>query len=617
MDMEKLMQKYPNVSREEIENNRGSIWYVRYLNKKRENVNAKESVETVPLVQMLSVHVTPSDKFKDRNEPLTMYGRIYVEYRDTYYGKIIVHDLFSRKCDDAQVLGPNGGPLTLIGPDNPCSWSCNNCTPLNNNTRLVVDVFIGGEGNKLFAEKRLCCEYDDMTIDMEKMELECVYGELCSLALRYIVMPFAVYGRVAVHFYSKQENRFVNVQGRIVARYGNIKVSECTLFEKEHDNEFERMENKGLKLCRCCVGVPIHSSLILDLDLSEFKTGRKILKETLEFRVRSEEYSDKFIFDDDIEIRIHVGWFSPSSQIGLELMELDDDDDDDDDDNEASCVPVASSSNFFFKIPEYPDFYYSAYSVEIFSVFIYRGKYKPLQVYGYIQVACKDECMFYVFKREAKEDAFGLPEHSKTLPILDGPRLYDPDFSLEMKTDLKDVESRWNIKGYVNWDSRYIELGAITNRQLCSVIQGQNGSFAAIHYTIFSEDADYAIVGLLCIPKNGGHFRPKIHGSLVTQYNNYDYTSRYNKDYYRIVLFQRNRDDAAQSGTDGFIPLSRSVVAVLRKSSLIIEANIGDGLSDELSFRELAFKVCKMGTIERKLIMERNDYSIYIYVRWE
>ncbi|KAL3635880.1 hypothetical protein CASFOL_020427 [Castilleja foliolosa] len=577
MDMEKLMQKYPNVSRVELEKiieirqfeNRCFVWDVEHLNRKREDVKTigRRSVEAGPLVEMLSVHVIPSDKLIDQNKTLTIYGRIYVEYRDTSSEKMIIHDLFSRKCDDAQVLGPSGGPLTLIGPGDLCCWPRDDCTPLNNTTRLVVDVFIG-EGNKLFAEKKLCCDYEDMTNDLEKIELYYVHGEVFSLALSYIKMPFAVYGNVQVDFFSKQENRLINVKGRIVARYGNIKGSECTLFEKEHDNEFERVEKK-----------------IRNVEY-QFETGSKILKETIEFRVRSEVYCNEFLFDDDIIILIHVGWLSSSLHGRLKLMELDDVESSGDDEHidEASCVPVASSSNFFFK---FPDPGCLAYSVEIFSVFIYREKYKPLQVYGSIQVA-SDDCMFYVFKREAKEDAFGLPEHRKTLPILDGPRLFDAYCSLEMKIDLKDVESRWDIKGYVDWDLRYIDNGSTTNRQLCSVIQGQNGNFAAIHYTIFYEEGVYAIVGLLCVPKNGGHFRPK-----------------------------RNRDDAAQSETDGFIPLSRSVVAVLEKSSFIIEANIGDGLSDELSFRELEFKVCTMGTIERKLIMERNDNFIYIYVRWQ
>ncbi|KAL3625375.1 hypothetical protein CASFOL_030829 [Castilleja foliolosa] len=547
--------------------------------------------------------------------------KIYAEYRDTTSGKIIVHDLFRHISDDAQVLGPSGGPLTLVGPDNPCPWPFQDCTPLNNTARLVVDAFIG-EGDNLFAEKQLCCDYEDMTIDLEKVKLEYVHGELGSLALRYIVMPFAVYGHVEVSFNYKKldgenlDKRTLNVKGRIVARYGNnSRGTECTLFEKQHDNEFERVENEqgiatiSMRLSRCWVCVPAYSSIILDLDLSEFGTGRKILKETVELRVEDVVSGDEFIVDDDILIRVSVEWV-PSPPQGE--LDGEDDDDDVDDDNEsscgetmcddeqrdeASCFPVASSSNLSRR----------------------REKYKPLQVYGYIQVG-SDKAAFYVFKRKAKEDAFGLQEHSKTLPVLDGPRVYDNCRSLKMKIDIKDVESQWHIKGYVKWDWTNINFGTRRwlNKQLCSVIQGQDGNFAAIHYTIFPEyaAAEYANFELLCIPKNGGHFRPKVHGSLVAQYHNYDYTSRYNKDYYRIVLFQRNRDDAAQPGTDGFIPLSRSMVVVPNNSSLVIEANIGDGLSDELSFQEFRFDY-GFGIMRRKLIMEGNDYSIYIYVKWE
>ncbi|KAL3636404.1 hypothetical protein CASFOL_020951 [Castilleja foliolosa] len=643
MDMEKLMQKHPNVSRVEIDKirkikhfwnygERNFVSTVESLNEKRENVKkiGREHVQAGPVVQVLSVHIIPSDKLIDQNKPLSIYGRIYVEYRDTTFGEMTVHDLFSRKCDDAQVIGPSGGPLTLAGPDFSYTCPSEENTPLNNKTRLVVDVFMG-EGNKLFAEKQLCFDYEDMTIDMEKIELDYVHCELGSIVLRYIVMPFAVYGYVEVDFIYKKfdkENLYkqsINVKGRIVARYGN---SECTLFEKQYDNEFERVENNpslgrliSMKLSRSCVVVPAYSTLILDLDLSEFGTERKILKETLELRVGNEVYGDKFIFDDDILIWVHVAWLPVSTQGRPMLKVLDDDDDDDDDEdeilyNDEQMDEASSSSNLncpqFLQLPGPCP----SSSVEIFSVFIGREKYKPLQVYGSIQVV-SDRYTFYVFKREAKDDAFGLPEHSKTLPLLDGPRHYTNGMDLEMKIDLKDVESQWYIKGFVKWDWQRIDHGSRwLNQQLCSVILGQDGNFAAIHYTIFSEEAYYAIVRLLCIPKNGGHFRPKIHGSLVTQYKFYEYTSRYNKDYYRIVLFQRNRDDAAQPGTDGFIPLSRFVVAVPRLSSLIIEANIGDGLSDEdeLSFREVEFYV---GTIERKLIMERNDYSIYIYVRWE
>ncbi|KAL3615756.1 hypothetical protein CASFOL_040050 [Castilleja foliolosa] len=476
--------------------------------------------------------------------------------------------LCTRSSDDAQVLGPSGGPLTLFGPDYPCRRPFKRCRRFNI-TSLVVDVFIG-EGNNLFAEKQLCCGYEeDLTIDLENIKLEYVHGELGSLAVRYIAMPLAVYGHVEVEFLYKLldgENRSLNVKGKIVARYGN---NSWTLFDKQNDNEFEQLENKQkmgkvgearMRLSRCLVGVPVYSSLILDLDLSEFGTGRKFLKETIEFRVQNEVSQDQFLVDDDILIRVLVGWKSSSPQGRQELSDDDESSgdemlsDDEQMDEEASCDLVASPSNRSLPWSLYPITACTLSFVEIFYVFIGRENYKPLQVYGSIKVAY-DVCTFYVFKREAKEDAFGLSGHSKTLPLLDGSRVFNEGNSLEMKIDLKDVESQLHIKGYVCWDTRSLDsnFSPWLDKQLCSVIQGEHGGFAAIHYTIFSDEAEYADVKLLCIPKNGGHFCPKIYGSLVAQYNNYDYTSRYNRDYYRIVLFQRNRDDAAQPGSDGFI----------------------------------------------------------------
>lgn len=74
-------------------------------------------------------------------------------------------------------------------------------------------------------------------------------------------------------------------------------------------------------------------------------------------------------------------------------------------------------------------------SVEIFSVFIGREKFKAMQVYGSIEVS-SSACTFDVFKREAKH-AFVLSEHSKTLPVLDGSRAYDDCDSLEMILTLR------------------------------------------------------------------------------------------------------------------------------------------------------------------------------------
>ncbi|GFP80084.1 hypothetical protein PHJA_000151800 [Phtheirospermum japonicum] len=231
----------------------------------------------------------------------------------------------------------------------------------------------------------------------------------------------------------------------IVARCGGNFPSEvcCTLFEKQSSNEFEQVGIDTrrcaacMRLCRCWVGLPAYSSLVLDVDLSEFGTERKLLKETIELRVEKVGVSnDELIVDDDIYIRVSVRWVSPTPQGRQEScgMELEEDDDESSDDEmsrgdeqmtEASCSPVASSSNpaSHWALHAHQIRPFSTPSLEIFSVFI---------------------------------------------------------------------------------------------------------------------------------------------------------------DYYRIVLFKRNRDDPAQPGTDGFTALSRSMVIVPLNSSLIIEANLVNGLVDQV-----------------------------------
>lgn len=58
-------------------------------------------------------------------------------------------------------------------------------------------------------------------------------------------------------------------------------------------------------------GCATSSSLILDLDLSEFGTERKILKKTVELRVESGLASEEDFIVDDILITVRVGWHSP------------------------------------------------------------------------------------------------------------------------------------------------------------------------------------------------------------------------------------------------------------------------------------------------------------------
>lgn len=151
----------------------------------------------------------------DQNISLTIYGRIYAEFRDTTSGKKIVHDLYNRKCDNAQVLGPSG-TLTLISPD---CWSSpfDICMSFPS-TRLVVDVYAGGK--KLFANH--FCSGEDIT-EFGQVKLVHVYDEVGArtLAMRYISMSIAVYGHVRILFTPKQSNQldekhhpYLNVKGK-------------------------------------------------------------------------------------------------------------------------------------------------------------------------------------------------------------------------------------------------------------------------------------------------------------------------------------------------------------------------------------------------------------------
>ncbi|KAL2928447.1 Ribosomal protein S6 kinase delta-1 [Bienertia sinuspersici] len=609
MDLENLIEKYNNVSREEFEKIRETSQYptfsqnvfeclVRMLHRRRkhEKKYGRESILAGPLVQVISVQVLPD--VIDQNKPLTIYGRIYAEFRDTTSGEKIVHDLYNRKCDNAEVLGPSG-TLTLISPD--CSsWPLDICMSFPN-TRLVVDVCAG----------------------------EYVHGEAGALAMRYISMPLAVYGHVRLLFTPKQSNILdeenhpsLNVKGKIVARFGIIFGShaseEYTLFEKQ-SNEFERVDLSprkrmgGMRLSRGWVGVPAYSSLILDLDLSEFGTERKILKETVELRVENGLVSgDKFIVD-DILISVRVGWHSPRPRgrcteevCGIELEDESSSDEippqettkeESDEQMIEACVPEASSNTR-------PPWFLRAHQNS-------RAEFKAMQVYGSIEVS-SSACTFDVFKREAK-DAFVLSEHSKTLPVIDGFRVYDDCDSLEVKIDLKDVENCLCIRGYIEWDWEVRDNGSLClDNQLCSIVQGEQ-CFAAIHYTVFSE-AVQANIDVLYIPKSEHvDVHPKVYGSLIAQYNNYDYISQYNKDNYRIVLFQRNQENPAQPGNNGMIALSRSVVAVPVKSSLIIEANLWNGISDQVLSFSTKFRI---GASSDSMTMEGDGYSININLKW-
>ncbi|KAL6495610.1 hypothetical protein OROGR_030173 [Orobanche gracilis] len=150
----------------------------------------------------------------------------------------------------------------------------------------------------------------------------------------------------------------------------------------------------------------------------------------------------------------------------------------------------------------------------------------------------------------------------KFTPILDGCREYEECNPLVLKFDIKVVGGHLAIKGYVDWAASALESELWRDKRLCSVIQGEHG-FAAVHYSIFSRAVEANIKVFLKPKMESPDVCPKVYGSLIAQYSCYDYSTRYNRDYYEIELFRRIQDDSIPlNAADWTVPLSRYVVVV-------------------------------------------------------
>lgn len=246
-------------------------------------------------------------------------------------------------------------------------------------------------------------------------------------------------------------------------------------------------------------------------------------------------------------------------------------------------------------------------AIEIFSVFIGREKSSTPKIYGSIEILCGYRRLCYILKREEK-DALWLSEHTNSISILDDSREYEEFQPLSVKVDIKDAYGRLGVKGYVNWDAAILDASSYRNKLLCSFIQGQEG-FTALHYCIFT-DAVAACIKLFVNRKlRFTDADSKIYGSVVSQY---DYSSRYNQDFYRTKLFMRTEDESLQLNDDGTIPLSRSMVVVPSYSSLIINIDLSVGVSGQ----KLLSCSQTIAIGDRRKTVETSDCDLDIEIDW-
>jgi hypothetical protein len=199
-----------------------------------------------------------------------------------------VNKHFNLGRDVGEILGTSN-KLSLSGPEFSC-WPPHTCTPLS-----WINVLFYDANDKIFAKEHFRLEDAQFEDDYEKIKcrvIPCVQG---SLAVKYILIPFGVNCRIRVQINNRHfGNNYVNVNGKIVVRYGNTYRNcfeeECVLFEKQ-GIDFKQAEFKNkqtlLKIPRCWVASPAYSTLIVTLDLSEFGTSRKIMNNTIELLPRA------------------------------------------------------------------------------------------------------------------------------------------------------------------------------------------------------------------------------------------------------------------------------------------------------------------------------------------
>lgn len=326
----------------------------------------------------------------------------------------------------------------------------------------------------------------------------------------------------------------------------------------------------------CVLAVPVYSPLKIK---AELKFDEEPIVSVLEFKPRDTKYEsvDQEILGHKCRILVSVTWEHACHKLpenylrewdnasGSESEDLDGGDGENISFEKLQIMEETSDRIGFYIQPElqmlrkrrwivssHPNDLVEVFSVSIWS---FDDVDSPLSISGSI-------LSYYTAQ---SLDHFS---HNKMKPGILYPNVTDNCMGTNfcMDFDLEDSKGQEISRGFLEYDE--LRADGWYDRRMCSVVPGKQG-YAAAYYTIF-QDAVKARLKIMLM--SGNRDVVQLCGSIHARYNNYSYSSLYEKEYYQSTLFEKGKSELVNDG--GEVPLTKSVVSVPSNASLIVKVDL-------------------------------------------
>ncbi|XP_074281963.1 uncharacterized protein LOC141606653 isoform X2 [Silene latifolia] len=519
----------------------------------------------VPLVQVYSVSLHTD--FDYGNGPCDIYGSI----RATNSQGVITN-LYMRDIANHETV-PNGGSLSLVerfykflsyGP--------------TTNTTIDLDLSDKSRNTVLINEKHNLHSFTEEFEDSSyKLIKKIIPGAHCFAVVYYAKFLYAVRAVIKVAIFSKRDTTSpsVDVYGDIAVGYPNarqycnnddeVRHMKCTLFSKPFDDPERVMVGTTMRLSRYVVAMPIYSSLVIDADISD--SHGRLASGSLEFQTGGQ---CKKLIDDEfgtiiVIVRLETPYreFIPEVDIREKYVGENDSD------------ALTEDSHDRVKFGE-------AMLAELFSVYV-DGTDLEVAVCGKISVEDSYTREWNMFESNLDTPEF-FPQGKGFVTIKgDYPIDCDCAFSIYLyfvdPISTKKLCNKEITYAYIEITQRYgVRYGVRTytdvppDKRLCSVFKLGNG-YVLLHYIIFYH-ACQATVEIKFVSDHPSSLPVKIFGSVIASYSNHNYSTMYEKKYYRSRLFDKPQTEFVQLDSDLSLPLSKSIVVVPEGAGLVIEVDL-------------------------------------------